>query len=110
MKLLIDNNLSYKVALRLQDVFPNSLHVGKVGLSTASDILLWEFAREGGFTILTKDEDFNFLSMLRGPPPKVIWLRTGNSSVDQIEALLRENVSSILDFIQSEIRVLELYS
>jgi predicted nuclease of predicted toxin-antitoxin system len=84
--------------------------VGKVGLSTASDILLWEFAREGGFTILTKDEDFNFLSMLRGPPPKVIWLRTGNSSVDQIEALLRENVSSILDFIQSEIRVLELYS
>lgn len=37
----------------------------------ASDVRIWEHAREGGFLLITKDEDFHRLSVMRGFPPKV---------------------------------------
>jgi predicted nuclease of predicted toxin-antitoxin system len=72
MKLLFDQNLSSKLVSRLADLFPHSSHVQGVGLDCASDDQVWEYARLNGFAVVTKDEDYNDLSVLRGSPPKVV--------------------------------------
>ena len=74
MKLLFDQNLSPKLPMRLADLFPGSQHVLELGLDAADDDDVWEEARQMGFTVVSKDEDYSHLSVLRGSPPKVIWL------------------------------------
>ena len=71
MKLLFDQNLSPKLVNRLADLFPDSCHVQSAALDCADDNQIWEHARQNGLAIVTKDEDYNNLSVIRGSPPKV---------------------------------------
>ena len=98
MKLLFDQNLSPKLVHTLTDLFPDSSHVLSVGLDCASDDQVWEYARRNGFAIVTKDEDYNNLSILRGSPPKVIWLQLGNCTTAQVEAVFRARLVDIEAF------------
>jgi predicted nuclease of predicted toxin-antitoxin system len=58
VKLLLDQNLSHLLAGKLSDVFPGSAHVRHFGLQTATDEAVWVFARDGDYTILSKDIDY----------------------------------------------------
>lgn len=98
MKLLFDQNLSPKLANRLVDLYPGSSHVLSLGLDCSSDRDIWDYARDHDFAIVTKDSDFNVMSVLRGNPPKVIWLLIGNCTTDQIEDLFRTNHPTIEAF------------
>lgn len=49
-----------------------------VGLSSASDEAIWQFAKENGWIIVSKDDDFQILANRRGTPPQVVWVRLGN--------------------------------
>ncbi len=98
MKLLFDQNLSPKLVTQLADLFPGSSHVQAEGLERADDEELWEHARQSGFAIVSKDEDFNNLSVVRGIPPKVIWLQLGNCTTSQVERVLRSRSSEIEAF------------
>lgn len=72
MKLLCDQNLSWRLCATLAADFPESLHVRDVDLSSAADDAVWEFARQNGLTIVTKDADFHQRSFVYGPPPRVV--------------------------------------
>jgi predicted nuclease of predicted toxin-antitoxin system len=110
MKLLFDHNLSHKLVRRLADVFPDSTQTRLLGLNQAADPVIWEYGRNNGFVVVTLDRDFADLSLLRGSPPKVIWLRCGNSTVAEVERLLRANLKAIQDFdIQQHSHVLEIW-
>ena len=85
MKLLFDQNLSHKLALRLADLFPDSEHVRSVGLKTAIDTVVWDYAKNNGLMIVSKDSDFHQMSFLYGFPPKVVWVRLGNCSTTDVE-------------------------
>ncbi len=98
MKLLFDQNLSPKLASGLADLFPGSSHVQSVGLDCASDDEVWEHARLNGLAIVTKDEDYNNLSVVRGSPPKVIWLQLGNCTTTQVETVFRTRLADIEAF------------
>jgi len=91
MKLLFDENLSFKLRARVQDIFPGSQHVCGLDLEQSHDLDIWNFAKREGYVIVTKDADFNDLSVMRGFPPYVVWLRIGNTRVVQIEAVLRSH-------------------
>lgn len=95
MKLLFDQNLSPRLVERLTDIFPNSTHVYLKGLNRATDDEVWKWAQKHEFTIVTKDADFNELSILRGFPPKIIWIRAGNCTTTQIEGLIRTHYEAI---------------
>jgi predicted nuclease of predicted toxin-antitoxin system len=41
--------------------------------------------------IVTKDADFSEFGVVKGFPPKIIWIRRGNCSTSDIETILREN-------------------
>jgi predicted nuclease of predicted toxin-antitoxin system len=110
MKLLFDHNLSPRLVDRLADIYPSSQHLFLIGLDEADDLSVWEYARQSGFTVVTRDADFNELSILRGFPPKVIWIRHGNCSTKRIEEILRSHLDDIQNFDKNpNLGVLTLY-
>ena len=100
MKLLLDHNLSPRLMRMLADRYPQCAHVHHIGMDRASDTEVWQYAAEHGFTIVSKDADFHQRSLLLGSPPKVVWLRIGNCSVAESEAILRERYIAIRHFIE----------
>jgi len=97
VRFLFDHNLSPSLVDRLSDLFPSSTHVFHIQLEKADDVAVWTYARNNDFVIVTKDADYNDLSLIFGFPPKVIWIRRGNCSTIQIEAMLRSNSAVIKD-------------
>ena len=113
MKLLFDQNISFRIIGIIKDYFPESNHVKYLGLENKSDIEIWDYAKVNGYTIVTFDSDFQDFSTLFGTPPKVIWLRMGNTSTEKIAEILTNKSGAIKDFHfaseQSEISVLEIF-
>jgi predicted nuclease of predicted toxin-antitoxin system len=77
MKLLFDENLSPKLVNLLADIFPDSVHVDRVGLGGKTDDEVWCYAKANGFILVSKDSDFYDKNLLYGHPPKVIWIKRG---------------------------------
>lgn len=100
MKLLLDENLSERLTEQLYDAFPLATHVKRLGMERATDAEIWTFARSHGFTIVTRDADFFERSVRQGFPPKVIWLRGGNTSTAHTKLPLsthREQIQRMLN-------------
>ena len=70
------------------DIFPDSLHVRDIGMKSANDPAIAKFAIEEGVTIVSKDADFLALRFVLGEHVKVVWVRLGNGSTDQVERAL----------------------
>ncbi len=80
MKLLLDENLSRRLVPLLQADYPGSNQVVLLGMESASDAEVWQKAKDDGYVIVTRDSDFQELSLVWGHPPKVIRLKTFNQS------------------------------
>jgi predicted nuclease of predicted toxin-antitoxin system len=100
VKLLFDENLSRRLVRLLSDIYPGSEHVVTSGLESADDRAVWQYAASRELTIVSKDWDFLQLSTLKGAPPKVVWLRIGNCTVDQIVEVLRKRHLDLLRFAE----------
>jgi predicted nuclease of predicted toxin-antitoxin system len=110
VKLLFDHNLSHRLVPKLNDVFPGSTQTRHLNFNEAEDQVIWAYARANGFVIVTLDKDFADLALLRGAPPKVVWLRCGNCTVAEVETLLRKNLEVIASFETRETAdVLEIW-
>ncbi|MDR4460835.1 MAG: DUF5615 family PIN-like protein [Nitrospirales bacterium] len=101
MKLLFDQNLSFKLPPRLNSAFPDSKHVKDFGLTGNDDEAIWQLALEQGFVIVSKDSDFLHRSLLRGHPPKVIQVRMGNSSTQDIYEMFTREMETIKKFFNN---------
>jgi predicted nuclease of predicted toxin-antitoxin system len=109
VRLLFDQNLSRRLVRLLADLYPDSQHVVDVHLDAADDRAVWEFAKEHGLTIVSKDADFRQLSFLFGHPPKTVWLRIGNSPTGVAADLLRSSslvIAGFLDDAESALLIL----
>lgn len=98
MTLLFDQNLSRRLSKLLAKAYPGSEHVSAVGLSGATDRIVWQFAADHGFMVVSKDSDFRHLALFHGPPPKVIWIQTGNGPTEAIKDLLLARIALVHDF------------
>ena len=98
MKLLFDQNLSHRLVAPLAAEFPGSIHVRDVGMATAPDPDVWQYAAANGFAVVSKDTDFQQRALLHGHPPKVIWVRLGNCATAAVGALLRSKLPDIEAF------------
>jgi predicted nuclease of predicted toxin-antitoxin system len=102
VKLLFDQNLSPRLVRRLADIYPDSTHVYLIGLDMAPDPVIWDYARDNEFIIVTRDADFSDLNVLLGFPPKVIWIRRGNCTTKEMESMLRSNYEVVRSLAQDE--------
>jgi len=103
MQLLIDENLSDRIAAKVADLYPGSIHVKQSNLIQAEDWVIWNYAEANGFVIVSKDWDFHQLSLVHGFPPKVIYLDVGNWPTRDILSLLRSNHFTIKNFFDSPV-------
>jgi predicted nuclease of predicted toxin-antitoxin system len=89
VRFLFDQNLSPHLVRLLADLYPGSTHVREVGLQAADDQAVWDYARDLGYAVVSKDADFRQRTFLYGSPPKVVWIRLGNCSTRAVEIILR---------------------
>ena len=99
MKLLFDQNLSRKLPRLLEDRYPDSTHVLPVWGGPRPDPVIWNYARDNDYVIVTKDTDYRGLSDRLGAPPKTILITSGNGPVEEVAALLRDNALLIELFV-----------
>ncbi|HVX28169.1 MAG TPA: DUF5615 family PIN-like protein [Parafilimonas sp.] len=111
MKLLLDANISWRLVTKLKLHFEACVHVDYVGLSVpAKDVEIWNYALDNDFIIVTNDEDFLNLSNIKGFPPKILLLKTGNQSNNFICELLIKHIEDVYALNNSsDYGVLELY-
>ena len=88
--------------MSIEDLYPGSAHVEECNLVNTPDEKVWDYAGEHGYAIVTKDSDFSELSVLRGSPPKVIWLRIGNCTTVLAGFLLRDAFPRIQAFLKAD--------
>ena len=78
------------------------MQVRQLKLENATDLDIWEFAKANGYTIVTFDADFYDFSQFYSQPPKIIWFRFGNTSTDNLAAILLNNLKIINQFINDD--------
>jgi len=83
----------------LASEFPESAHIAALQLETADDNAIWNYAKANSFTIVTQDADYYELALMRGVPPKIIWVRSGNTSTKYLQNLFLQKVEKIKDFV-----------
>ena len=111
MKLLLDENLSRRLLPFLQHDYPGSNQVVLLGMESASDREVWQKAKDDDYVILTRDADFQELSLVWGQPPKVIRLKTLNQSRSATLKILIENKPVIMDsLVTKDMASIEIYS
>lgn len=103
MKLLLDNNLSFRLKTSLRAAFPCTVHVSDLNMdSKTEDTAVWKFALENDYSIVTKDNDFEWLSRFYGCPPKVKQLTCGNKKTSEIVFMIQKSENDIIDFLNSQ--------
>lgn len=99
LKLLFDQNISFRIIRQVEDFLPLATQVRLLGLENSQDHVIWEFAKSNHYTIVTFDIDYYDMSLIKGTPPKIIWLRIGNTSTMNLVHCLRDNYELIKEFI-----------
>jgi predicted nuclease of predicted toxin-antitoxin system len=102
VRLLFDQNISFRITKRLSDLFPDCKHVSDCGLKDCEDPKIWQYAKKNNFAIMTFDSDFYEISMINGHPPKIIWIRSGNLTTKEIAEMMIKNRNSIIAFLNNE--------
>jgi predicted nuclease of predicted toxin-antitoxin system len=102
VKLLFDQNVFFRVVKHVLSVFPEAIHVRDVDLTFSSDRQIWNYAKAHHYTIVTYDSDFYDLVTLHGHPPKIIWLRLGNTTTKNLGQVLVLHAKLILQFLTAE--------
>jgi len=102
MKLLFDQNISFRIIKKIEGYFQDARQVRAIGLEGKSDTNIWTFCKENNYSIVTFDADFFDMSVLKGHPPKIIWIRSGNTSTHTLAELLINNKDIIQKFLNSD--------
>lgn len=96
MTFLVDANLPPGLAPWLREHGHEATHVSDQPGSALDDRALFEFARQHGNIIMTKDEDFAALTTLVDEPAAVVWLRLGNATNSMLRNWLGPLLPEIL--------------
>ena len=89
IRLLLDENLAESLVRHLAGTYAEVLHVRGLGHGGAADAAVWELAKRHDAILVSRDEDFRAMSVMYGPPPKVVWLNIGNPRSAVVAQVLR---------------------
>lgn len=109
MKLWLDAQLSPEMASWIEKHFAiETVPVRNVGLRDASDVQIFEAAKQAGVVLITKDSDFSQLIQRLGSPPKVIWLRCGNTSNERLRQIFERTLRNALELLEAGDDLIEI--
>lgn len=103
MILLFDQNISFRILRKINQSFPDALQVRSLGFDSTPDRNIYDYAKDNDLAIVTFDSDFRDLNtLLQGPPPKIVWLRTGNTTTKHLAELINNKKDIIDAFLHDE--------
>jgi predicted nuclease of predicted toxin-antitoxin system len=108
MRLLIDNQLPAALAAHLRGRGHDCVHVADAGLDEASDLDIWNHCIAADRVLISKDEDFVFLSSRPGDAGRLIWVRLGNCRNPALLAAFDTVHDSLLAAFAAGTRVVEV--
>lgn len=111
MKIWVDAQLSPSIAgwIRSQLGF-DAVAIRDIGLRDAEDLEIFRSAKTADATVITKDRDFILLLDRLGPPPRIIWLRCGNTSNERLKEILSQTLNEATAFLDSGETMVEINS
>ena len=108
-RFLIDNQLPAALARWLQARGHQAEHVLALGMAQTDDALIWQHAARTGAVIVTKDEDFAQLTILRPEGVRVVWLRVGNCRTSVLLAAFERLWPEIVRQLDAGAGLIEVY-
>lgn len=111
MNILIDANISWRIIKILNNYFTNVIHSRDLDVvQPAKDLEIWSFCNKNNYTIITHDDDFEKIILIKGSPPKVIILKTYNKNTLEISNIIFNKKLVIENFIlNADQSILEIY-
>ena len=110
MRLLLDENISWRLAAYLRPHCAAVLHVRDIQLDNSPDTSIWRYAKQHGYDVITKDEDFLRLVLAEGFPPRVVAVQNAQVPVAKLAEFLLARLPQIESFLgeQTEFGFLQL--
>jgi predicted nuclease of predicted toxin-antitoxin system len=104
---LIDAQLPPSMAAALRDVGCDAIHVGDLGLLTATDRQIWDEAMSRSAVLVTKDRDFPILRTTSDDGPTILWVRVGNTDNQTLIAQILRALPTVIDAVERGEPVIE---
>lgn len=96
MKFIVDAQLPRRLAHELAEAGYDTKHTLDLPLGNrTADGNITTVAVHEGRVVVTKDNDFVTAFMLKGVPPKLLLIATGNISNDQLSKLVAANLATL---------------
>ncbi len=109
MTIWLDAQLSPVLANWIRNTFKvTCFPVRELAHAKAADEVLFMRARKEADLLITKDVDMVHLLHRHGPPPSVLWLRTGNTSNARLKEVLTARWEHIMAMINANEPLIEL--
>lgn len=110
MKLIIDAQISPAIAAWINRTFDDiqAISARSVELQFAKDSVIYSYAKENGYVIMSKDDDF--LNQLEkfGSPPALIWITSGNTSNARMREILTSTLPKVKNMIDKGEPIVEI--
>ena len=108
MRFLVDAQLPPAMAKWLETRGHEAKAVREVGLREADDSRISAFAEQGGWVVVTKDDDFAERAMRQDSGPQVVWLRIGNCTNPTLLAWLEPLFPNVVNELAAGQRLVEV--
>ena len=108
MKFLIDNQLPFGLVAHLQARGLDSVHVANCGLASSADQMIWDYAKANNLTVITKDEDFVYLSGQDEASVAIVWVRLGNCRNNAIFGAFDSVLDQLVEALAAGSKIIEL--
>lgn len=108
MRFLVDAQLPPALAWMLAKRGHIAEHVTDIGPADLPDRELWQYAIANDAVLITKDEDFAALLLMRGPSPVIVWIRIPNTRRQALLAWFEPLIDNIVELVESGNRLIEL--
>lgn len=107
MRFVVDAQLPPALARRIEALGHTAEHVADLGLASASDNEIHDYAANAGAVIVTKDEDFAIRRLLN-EGPAVVWLRLGNTRRVALLARVEAELPAIIAALERGEKLIEV--
>ena len=88
MRLLVDENVSWRLAAYFRPQCEAVLHMRAIGLDESPDTSIWRCARQHGYNLLTKGEAFARPVLVETFPPRLVALQNAQVPVKALAKFL----------------------
>jgi predicted nuclease of predicted toxin-antitoxin system len=108
VKFLVDHQLPPALAGFFREHGHESQCLGEIGMDSSSDLEIYEYGAAHGCVIVTKDEDFLYLSRRFGSGAGLLWVRLGNCRTKVLLAAFDQQWSEIVRCFEAGDRIVEI--